>query len=283
MPGTVEEFSIDVGGPVLRGEIARPAGTEGAGPGVVMAHGFSGAHYPALVEALVAKGFTVLDFDFRCYGISDDDGGRVICANEVDDLGKVVGHLAADELVDPERIAVVGSSLGGSIAIAAAARDQRIRAVVAGCPIADGERQLRFRYPDDAEWEVFYRRVRDELDAGVEARDPTDLLDRFDIVEIPPSGRANLPANALMRFSRETVTGFMALKLEPEVGRIEPRPVLILHGDRDPVVAPVESEQLAKAGGPNCTFRLIESDNHFVFKDSDVIVDIATWLGDVMN
>ena len=59
-------------------------------PGLILCHGFGGnsdgAGHPTLAQGLAEVGYIVLRFDFRGCGKSGGEPGRVIFAEEVEDL-----------------------------------------------------------------------------------------------------------------------------------------------------------------------------------------------------
>ena len=86
--------------------------------------------YGQLAHALADAGFLVLRYDKRGIGQS---GGRIETAGfaeYAEDLRAAVKFVADRKDVDPKRIAVLGHSEGGAIALVAAARDKRIAALV---------------------------------------------------------------------------------------------------------------------------------------------------------
>lgn len=82
------------------------------------------------IEALATAGFGVLAVDPRGQGASTGRGMDWGWYGE-QDVTATVTYLTQREDVDPERIAVMGLSMGGEQAIGAAGVDPRIRAVVA--------------------------------------------------------------------------------------------------------------------------------------------------------
>ena len=240
-------------------------------PGVVVAHGFAGARYPALAAHLARLGYGVLSFDFRGYGQSAGDRGNVIPPDQVSDIRNAVSWLANRPEIDPNRVAVIGSSLGGSIAIMAAAQDTRIKVCVAGCPLGHGDSVLRSIYDTDAKFKAFMTRVG-------ETKRRDERIPRFDIVFIPENLRTNLPPGTPMEFTADTVYGFLSLNPLDLIASIEPRPVFIIHAEDDHVVPVRDAYELKSRGGPHCDLQIIPTGDHFIFGAKPVIEQIGAWL-----
>ena len=115
---------------------------------------------------------------------------------------------------DPQRVAVIGDSMGGAAAIMAAARDSRIAAVVSESSYA------RLLETTDESFEAFLR-VPAFPFAG-----PVQLLARL-FSGVDP-GQVN-PAD--------------------DIGRISPRPVFIIHGQSDRYVPAEVGRELYEAAG----------------------------------
>lgn len=102
------------------------------GAAVVLAHG-SGENRSATLPAaavLARHGYGVLLLDARGHGESAGRGMDLGWYGDAD-LAAAVAFLGAQRSVDPERIAVLGLSMGGEEALGAAAASPGIRAVVA--------------------------------------------------------------------------------------------------------------------------------------------------------
>ena len=107
-------------------------------PGMVIVHGAGSAkeNHADFGRACAASGWAALAYDQRGHGAGDDEMGPEALA----DAGRVARFLAARDGVDPARVCVRGSSLGGFVAIHAAATSAALAGVIAVCPA--GERQL---------------------------------------------------------------------------------------------------------------------------------------------
>ena len=108
------------------GTLNRPAGVSDA-PVVLMLHGFGsqkdevGNMYARLADALAERGVGSLRIDFRGFGKSDGDTGMTTVGAQVEDAVAAYEYLAGLPWVDPERIGVLGFSLGGGVSTVAAA------------------------------------------------------------------------------------------------------------------------------------------------------------------
>jgi hypothetical protein len=98
---------------------------------------------PDIAKALVAAGYVALVFDYRGFGDSEGPRWRLSPEEQVRDVRAALTFVAGEGPVDAERLAVLGLSLGGSNAIAAAALDRRVGAAVSIEAMGDGERWLR--------------------------------------------------------------------------------------------------------------------------------------------
>ena len=103
-------------------------------PAIVLLHGYPAEKADLLpIAAALAPRFTVLLLDQRYFGAS---GGRATTLGwrERHDLVRAIDFLAARGF---HQVGVFGLSLGGAVALLAAAEDPRIRAVAAYAPFAD--------------------------------------------------------------------------------------------------------------------------------------------------
>lgn len=89
---------------------------------------------PHFVEA----GYVCLSFDYRNLGESDGTPGTIIPQNEVTDVLSAITFLQQQPEVNPDAIGALGWGLGGGVAVSAAARDTRIKAVVCASGVANG-------------------------------------------------------------------------------------------------------------------------------------------------
>jgi uncharacterized protein len=248
-------------------------------PAIIMMHGF-GANKdggPAWVcGQFEAWGYVALRFDFRGCGESGGERGRVIPTEEVADALNAVSYMASRLEVDPERIALAGSSLGAGVAVYAASADPRVAAVILENAVANGERTIRGMHSADS-WERFLRM----MDEGTRPAAQGRKVHRFDIFEMPKHLQVNLRSNnSLMEFSADTPAAFFMFRPEDVVGKIGPRPLLILHSAGDKVCTAEEAFSLARLARPPVELHLMDGANHFLFVDADdrVAFLLRNWL-----
>ncbi len=150
-PGRLE-VSIAVGGLILGGILYRPETIE-ARAAIIVLHGWqpAGTNGAATVEARARRfadqGYVALALAMRGWppsGGTDDCGLR-----QPDDVVSAASWLRNQPGVVGDRVAVVGFSQGGQVALLAAARDPRIRAVAAYFPVTDvGRWKTTTTHPD---------------------------------------------------------------------------------------------------------------------------------------
>src|SRR6266487_5820505 len=133
-------------------------------PGVVLVPGFmstADAFFPGFAEELNAGGFVSLTMDFRGFGESEGVRGEVIPYLQIYDASNAISFLQSRPEVDPDKIAVLGVSLGGGEVAYIAARDRRVKAVASMVLVGDGERRMR-RFRTEQQWETLMQKVQED-------------------------------------------------------------------------------------------------------------------------
>jgi uncharacterized protein len=134
---TRTKVQFDSSGVDCAGYLYRLAEARGPLPCVVLGHGTAGTMDRLFVyaEPFAAVGMAVLVFDYRGWGASDGQPRQVIdIGGQLDDWRAAIGFARGLDGVDPDRIALWGSSLSGGHVVAIAAEDPRIAAIVAQVP-----------------------------------------------------------------------------------------------------------------------------------------------------
>jgi len=135
-----QQLSIPSNGFSLAGTLSRPATASTPRLPAVVLVGSSGptdrdglvAGIPILgqiADALANAGYIVVRYDKRGIGQSGGRAESATLSDYADDVRATVKVLADRKDVDPNRIAVVGHSEGGLVALMAAAKDKRITSV----------------------------------------------------------------------------------------------------------------------------------------------------------
>lgn len=255
-------------------------------PVVIPASGFQGLkviHPERFARALTAYGYAVLAFDYRGFGLSEGERGRLVPQEWAEDVRAAVDRVHGHPELDPARIALLGWGLGGGVVVYEAADDDRVGAVVCCSGIGDGRRSTRNMH-DDATWRHFLDSVAlDRVARTTYGRSGTtapwdivrlDLDTRTDdyvgaeLYKSPGfgSGVTWESADYLVRFSPESV-----------VHRIAPRPILIVHGDQNRLHHAEEAEHLyANAREPK-QLVLLEGHGHteWMFDDHPTFVRVT--------
>ncbi len=112
-----------------------------------MAHGLGGTRDAGLepyASRFAEAGYVVLLFDYRHFGASDGDPRQLLSIRrQLQDWAGAIAFARQMPQVDPDRIALWGSSFSGGHVIVAAARDGNIAALSAQGPMMDGWAALR--------------------------------------------------------------------------------------------------------------------------------------------
>jgi dienelactone hydrolase len=121
----------------------------GAAPaaGLVMGNGFANVrqmYLPTYAEAFAGAGLAVLVIDYRFLGDSDGQPRQqVLPESQCDDLRNALSWLSEHPDVDPDRLALHGTSFAGGHVLRIASYDRRVKAVVAQVPAIGLWRYLR--------------------------------------------------------------------------------------------------------------------------------------------
>ncbi len=111
-------------------------------PVIILCHGFCGIQdllLPAFADAFAHAGFNAVTFDYRGFGASGGERGRLVPAMQIEDILSVVEWVKTQPGIDSTRIGLWGSSFGGCHVLAAAAENAEIKCVVSQLAFADGE------------------------------------------------------------------------------------------------------------------------------------------------
>lgn len=142
MSFTSEDVEFQSGEDACVGTLFRPGSSDGAVPIVVMAHGFTATRtdgLPAFAERFAAAGFAALTFDYRGFGASGGSERQVLSIErELEDLAAAISFARSLDGIDPSRLVLWGTSLGGGLTFETAANNRAIACAIAQVPFADG-------------------------------------------------------------------------------------------------------------------------------------------------
>jgi uncharacterized protein len=246
-------------------------------------HGFGsnceGNNVKQPTQVLSDFGYVTLRFDMRGCGKSEGEFGRVICLEQVEDLGNALAFLAKHPAVDPDRIGVIGSSFGGAVAVYAGGTNPRVAAVISNGGWGDGERKFRGQHRGPEAWAKFTKMLEDGK--AHRARTGRSLMvPRYDIVPIPNHVKENLakqnvgmlaPGSVEM-FPAETAQSMFDFRADDVVGKIAPRPLLLIHAANDSVTPTEQSIEMFKRAGQPAELHLFSGLDHFLFAENSTRV-----------
>ncbi|WP_455277411.1 alpha/beta hydrolase [[Eubacterium] cellulosolvens] len=239
-----ERFIIKNEGEKLIGEIFTPGNIKKPYPGVLVLHGFPGMALiiSDLISALVQEGYAAMSFHYRgCWGSS----GKYSYLGAIKDARKALSILIKKEGIDKERIATVGHSFGGLVAINITSINRKAKTTVALCPVADIEKGFS------------------------EARTRMVL-------------KRGLPFVSGLKIKEALVEWYkLANKYDSihHVSKISPRPFLLIHGDKDDIIPLSCSQTLfERAEKPKRMIIVNNGDHLFSGKRKIVTKKTVTWL-----
>lgn len=211
------------------GVLSRPATGKNKQPVAIIAHGFNGGHAfgKNYFETLNSIGYQCYTFDFPCgstYSQSDPNTMNMSIKDEQSDLQAIIKYFRSQPDVDASRIVLIGESQGGLVsAMVAAEKPKEISRLVLVFPALCIPDNWNARYPQ--------------------------------LENIPDTTRLwNVP------MGRRFFTEIHDMKPYEEIGRYK-KPVLIIHGDADPIV-PIDYSSRAVKVYKNATLRTIPNAGH---------------------
>jgi len=245
---SVQKLSLgDLEGVVFRSHGCKLLGTlyrareGGRRPAAVVLHGFPGfeKNYD-IAHALRRLGYHSLIFHYR--GAWGSEGDYTL-TGQIDDVLSALKTLRSRPDVDPNRILLIGHSMGSWVAINTGAIDKQITGIVTISGIGEARRG-------------------GELDRGG-IEHSLQFLKGMTFENFIAARRV------------------IAEKYNPveKIGMISPRPVLIIHGDNDAAVNVENAHDLYEAANePKELFIVKGADHVFSYQREEVIDRITSWL-----
>lgn len=235
---------------VMNGDRAVPAtvvvpGGSGPFPAVVMNHGHGGGRqegggFEKLANALAKAGIVTIRMDFAGTGDSKAPWTDQSLSSMISDSNASLAYLLANYSVDPERLGILGYSMGGRIALTIAqSADNPYKAVGLLAPSANpGKGLLLFLAGSEAESERLYAEAKSEkgyADYTTQYGQKQQLsLKWFDEL-----------------LASSPLEGISAYK----------GPMLVVHGDKDVTILPAENQAVV-AAYPKASIVLVPEADH---------------------
>ncbi|WP_270165021.1 alpha/beta hydrolase [Paenibacillus sp. SYP-B4298] len=111
-------------------------------PIIIICHGFVGSRigtdrlFVKAARTFSKEGFIVLRFDYAGCGESDGDYGETGLDSFIEQTRYVLDYALDMDIVDPERVILLGHSLGGASALLTGVKDKRVKTLVLWAPVA---------------------------------------------------------------------------------------------------------------------------------------------------
>ena len=288
-----ERISYYSDGLKLSGILSTPDNSGGTHfPGVVLVPGFmstADAFFPGFADELNAAGFVSLTMDFRGFGESEGVRGEVIPYLQIYDASNAISYLQSRPEVNPDKIAILGVSLGGGEVAYIAARDRRVKAVASMVLVGDGERRMR-RFRTELQWQTLMQKVQEDRINRVLTGKSKDfhgfLNEGTDSVLIMPPDLSSSLKDAEQvekekgnRTTLATVDGWLGYKPEEIIDKVSPTPILFVQAEKDELEADDADILYRKAKEPKKLFTL-EGGVHFdVYgkRTNEVMKPVLEW------
>lgn len=222
-------------------------------PVLIAASGYQGQkviHPERFARTMTPLGYAVLAFDYRGFGLSEGERGRLAPQDWAEDIRAGVDRLVGVSDVDPQRLGLIGWGLGGGVVVAEASEDPRVRAVASLNCISDGTRSTRNMH-DERSWQRLLTRIEADR-ANRAAVGRSEITDPWDIVRLDLDARTDGYVDGELYKAPGFGSGVnlesadLLLRFSPEAAahRIAPRPLLIVHGAENELHKPEEAQSL---------------------------------------
>ena len=226
----VQELCFGDDGSRIYGRLWLPEGKEGKLPTVICSHGLNSSYRATeymIGKALAMAGFAVYCYDFRGgspRSKSQGDPANMSVFTEQDDLNRVMDQIRQLPMVDTDKLFLMGDSQGGFVStITAEQRSEDVKALILYYPA--------FCIPEDAR-------------------------NRYPNLEAIPE-KTGRKGNMLGKAYHEKLFDYDVYE---HISNF-PKPVLIIHGDRDKVVK-LHYAQRAKQVFPNARLKVLKGQGH---------------------
>ena len=294
-----ERISYYSDGLKLSGILNTPDNSQGSHfPGVLLVPGFmstADAFFPGFADELNKGGFVSLTMDFRGFGESEGVRGEVIPYLQIYDASNAISYLQSRPEVNPDKIAILGVSLGGGEVAYIAARDRRVKAVASMVLVGDGVRRMR-KFRTEEQWQTLMQKVQEDrinravtgkskefrgfLKAGTDSVliMPPDLTSSLKEAEQVEDEKGNNTTLA-------TVDGWLAYKPEEIIDKVSPTPILFVQAEKDELEADDADILYRKAKEPKKLFTLKDGVHFDVYgkRTKEAMKPVLEWFNQYLQ
>ncbi|GAB3300531.1 alpha/beta hydrolase [Parasphingorhabdus pacifica] len=240
-------------------------------PVVIPSSGYQGLkviHPERFARALTARGYAVLAFDYRGFGASEGERGRLIPQEWAEDLRAAVDRASIVDELDADHIGLIGWGMGGGVVVAEAAEDPRVSAVACANGIGDGTRSTHSMH-DDQTWNSLLTRIA--ADRGRRAElGRSEVTSPWDIVRLDlDSATDGYVGDELYQapgfgagVSLESAEMLLRFRPEAVAHQLAGRPLLIVHGEKNELYKPEEAHSLYAHADEPKRLDIIEGAGH---------------------
>jgi len=142
-PPSRRDVSFNVEGSKISAWLYLPENTSSPVPCVVMNHGFGGIK-DRVLESYALRfqeaGIAALAYDYRYFGESEGEPRQLFSIpDQLKDSATAIDYARSLEEIDPDKIAIWGTSAGGGYGLVLAANDKKIVCAIAQCSALDRE------------------------------------------------------------------------------------------------------------------------------------------------
>jgi dipeptidyl aminopeptidase/acylaminoacyl peptidase len=238
-------------------------------PTIVLAHGFTGIKelmLPDFARRFADEGWIALTFDYRGFGTSEGQRGRLLAPDQIEDIRNAVTYVSTRSEVDTDRIGLWGTSYGCGLVVQAAAFDDRVKVVVAQIGIADGRRSLTRNLGDQQAAALKAAVEQDRRQRVVSGRgayvDPFALIPDPEMKAVFERHSADLP-HLKTQIALQFIEAHLEFSPISFVDRISPRALLVIAAEHDAICPPDELKRMHDRAGDPKKFALLDGLTHF--------------------
>jgi len=245
-----KSVALELEGLNIVGELYLPGEGKGLFPTVCICHGIPAKSpdpnhkgYPLLAKRICHHGFAVLIFNFRGTGAS---GGNLDILGWTRDLKAAIDYLCTLPEVDKSSLSLLGFSGGAAVSVYVAAQNRRVLSVATcACPA--------------------------EFGFLTEVNEPQAVVNHFRSI-------GTIKDKDFPHSAQEWFSGFRLVSPINYVARIAPRPLLLVHGNRDETVEVSHAYKLYDEAGEPKQLIIIDGAEHGLRQNDKAMAAVLDWL-----